>query len=78
MIRPTDWLVLAFSWQDLAAGGLAVLSALFLTWTAVRAWRGVKSGGCGSGCGSCSSQETKAGFVGLESLRRPGDIPETN
>lgn len=64
------------AWQEFVAGGLVVAAAVYLSYhigSRLFRRRGV---GCGSGCGSCSSntgvQKTPkqaAGFVSVDQLR---------
>jgi hypothetical protein len=46
---------MTFDWQLIAALSIVALAASYVLWGFAKALRG-KRGGCGGGCGTCSSQ----------------------
>ena len=48
-----------FGWQDIAALGVVLAAAGYLSRLAFNAVTSKQASGCGSGCGSCSAQSTE-------------------
>jgi hypothetical protein len=59
------------NWQDYLALTLCAAAAAVIAWRAYRALRGEASPGCGSGCGTCSSNKIPAQQGNLLSIGPP-------